>query len=57
VDVRHVIVNITTVRLEDDDAHSWLVAASVALRAFDRWIPIEDIQGIPRRFWRLLSGG
>ena len=56
VDARHAIVGITTVRLDKDDAHAWLVAASAALRALDGSVPVEDIQGIPRRFWKLLVG-
>jgi hypothetical protein len=56
LDERHVIVNISTMRLEEDDAHAWLVAASAALKALDTSVPIDDIQGIPRRFWRLIVG-
>lgn len=56
VDERHVIVSITTVRLEEDDAHDYLVAASAALAALDVELPLDDIQGIPRRFWRVLIG-
>jgi len=56
VDERHLIVNVCTVRLEEDDAHDYLVAASSALAALDMEIPLDDIQGIPRRFWRALIG-
>jgi len=56
LDERHVIVNISTIRLEEDDVHAWLVAASAALTALDRYVPIDDIQGIPRRFWSLVVG-
>jgi hypothetical protein len=54
VDARHVVVSISTIRLEEDDAHAYLVAAATALRVLDKTTPIEDIQGIPRRFWRLV---
>jgi hypothetical protein len=56
VDPRHVVVNVTTIRLEKDDAHAYLVGACAALRALETSIPVEDIQGIPRRFWGLLVG-
>ena len=56
IDERHVVVIICTINLEEDDAHSYLVAASAALRALEAVTPIEDIQGIPRRFWRLVLG-
>jgi len=56
VDERHMIVNISTVKLEEDDAHDYLVAASGALSALDVELPLDDIQGIPRRFWRVLIG-
>lgn len=56
VDERHVIVNVSTVRLEEDDAHDYLVAASGALAALDMELPLDDIQGIPRRFWRVVIG-
>jgi hypothetical protein len=56
VDDRHLVVTVTTIRLEDDEAHEYLVAASAALSVLDKRAPIEDIQGIPRRFWRFLLG-
>ena len=56
VDARHLIVSIGTVRLERDDAHAWIVAASAALRALHDVVPIEDIQGLPRAFWKVLVG-
>lgn len=56
IDARHVVMNITTIKLEEDEAHAYLVAASAALRALDELTPIDDIQGIPRRFWGLLIG-
>lgn len=56
IDARHVIVNIVTVRLAHDQAHEFLVAASAALVVLDREVPVEEIQGIPRRFWSLLIG-
>ena len=56
VDERHVIVNVSTVRLEEDNAHDYLVAASGALAALDVELPVDDIQGIPRRFWRVVIG-
>jgi len=57
VDERHVIMTVTTKRLEEDDVHEYLIAASAGLRALDESAPIDDIQGIPRRFWRILLGG
>jgi hypothetical protein len=56
VDTRHLIVSIRTVRLERDDAHAWLVAASAALRSLHEMTAIDDIQGLPRIFWRVLVG-
>jgi hypothetical protein len=56
VDERHLVVNVTTIKQEQDDAHEYLVAASAVLSILDKMVPIEDIQGIPRRFWRLLVG-
>lgn len=56
VDSRHIIATISTIRLEEDDAHAWLVAAGAVLRALDQVLPIDDIQGIPWRFWRLIVG-
>jgi hypothetical protein len=56
MDERHVIVIVSTVKLEEDDAHDYLVAASGALVALDVELPLDDIQGIPRRFWRVLIG-
>lgn len=43
VDARHLIVSIGTVRLEKDDGHAWLVAASAALRSLHEVVPIDDI--------------
>lgn len=51
IDGRHLVMNVTTIKLEHDDAHAYLVAASAALRALDEMNSIDDIQGIPRRFW------
>jgi hypothetical protein len=56
IDEQHVLVSITSVKLEKDDAHAWLVAASAALRTLEKSLPVDDIQGIPRRFWRLVLG-
>lgn len=56
VDERHAVVNIVTVRCEADDAHEYLVSASRALSVLHERAPIDDIQGIPVRFWRLLLG-
>jgi hypothetical protein len=56
IDGRHLVMSVITIKLEDDDAHSYLVAASTALRALDEVTPIDDIQGIPRRFWGALLG-
>jgi len=56
VDARHLIVSIRTVRLERDDAHAWLVAASAALRSLHDMTPVDDIQGLPRVFWKVLVG-
>jgi hypothetical protein len=56
VDGRHLIARIETIKLENDDAHAYLVAASAALIALNSTTPIEEIQGIPRRFWRIVLG-
>jgi hypothetical protein len=56
VDAQHLIVNICTIKLEKDDVHAYLVAASAVLKGLHDAIAIEDVQGIPRRFWRLLIG-
>jgi hypothetical protein len=56
VDERHLVVTVTTIKQEQDKAHEYLVAASAILSLLDKSVPIEDLQGIPRRFWRLLVG-
>lgn len=56
VDEHHLIVTVATLRQAEDQAHEYLVAASAALSALDKRLAIDDIQGIPRRFWRLLVG-
>ncbi len=56
IDPRHLVVSIATAPLEKDDAHEWLVAASAALRRLHQSAPVEDIQGIPVRFWKLVVG-
>lgn len=56
IDELHVVVGVSTIKLERDEAHAYLVAASAALRRLERTTPIDDIQGIPRRFWRLMLG-
>lgn len=56
IDALHVVLNITTVRQDADEAHEYLVAASAALLGLEQESPIDDIQGIPRRYWRLLVG-
>lgn len=56
IDRRHVVVSIMTAKLEDHDAHAYLVAASAALSALDELSAIDDIQGLPRRFWTSLVG-
>lgn len=48
--------SIALIRAKDDVAHELLVTASSALRAVDRVLPIDDVQGLPRRYWRLLLG-
>ncbi len=52
----HLVVRITTVELAMDTEHGYLVAAVAALGALEESVPIDDIQGIPRRYWRLLLG-
>lgn len=54
VDELHIVLTITSVRLENDEAHEYLIAASAALTALHTAWPIDDIQGIPIRYWRLL---
>lgn len=56
IDARHLVVNVNTIKLEEDDSHAYLVAASAALRALDSEVAIEEIQGIPRRYWRAVIG-
>jgi hypothetical protein len=56
VDPRHLFLNITTPRMDRDAAESDLVAACAALRALEQIVPIEDVQGIPRRYWRIFMG-
>jgi len=53
---RHLVISIVTVRLEDDAANAYLVAASAALVALDEMNAVEDIQGLPRVCWRELIG-
>ena len=56
VDARHLIVSIQTVRHERDDAHAWLVAAGASLRSLHAMTSVDDIQSLPRIFWRVLVG-
>jgi hypothetical protein len=56
VDERHVLVNVTTLRVAADRADTCLVAAGAALRALEAEAAIADLQGIPRSAWRLLLG-
>lgn len=53
---RHAVMSVETVRLESDEAHEYLVAAVAALGAIEKIAAVEDIQGIPRQFWRHLIG-
>lgn len=54
IDESHLLLRIVTIRLKQDLAHTYLVAASSALRTLNEMISLDDIQGIPRRYWRLL---
>lgn len=56
IDARHLVLKVSTIRLKEDDTYAYLVAAVAALMALDKEKRIEDIQGIPRRFWRVLIG-
>lgn len=53
---QYAVIVITTIRLERDEAEAYLVAASAVLTALDRIAKLADIQGIPRRYWRMLIG-
>ncbi|MFO0550972.1 MAG: hypothetical protein U0271_21455 [Polyangiaceae bacterium] len=57
VDVSHLLLRIATPRLAEDVAHAYLIAGSHALRALEKLVELDDIQGIPRRYWRHLIGG
>jgi hypothetical protein len=52
----HLLVIVQTSGLENDSAHSYLVAAARALGALESRFPIADIQGFPREYWGLLLG-
>ena len=56
IDQRHLVIGITTLRRDTTAVHSWLLSASAAMSALEKQFPIDDIQGIPRRFWTLLLG-
>ena len=56
IDRLRAAVCVRTARVANDLFAMHLVAASAALRALDRIETIEDIQGIPAPFWRLLLG-
>jgi hypothetical protein len=56
IGARHLVMSVVTIKLKKDDAHEYLAAASAALVLLDREVPIEDIQGIPRHFWRMILG-
>lgn len=53
---QHAVVSITTRRMDEEGAHASLVAAGAALRELDASHAIDDLQGIPRRYWRSLVG-
>lgn len=52
----HLIVRVTTVVHRLDLADTSLLAQAAALRALHVAAPIEDIQGFPREYWRVLIG-
>lgn len=56
IEPHHLVLSVTTIALEDDDAEEHLLAGSAALAGLKRELEIEDIQGIPLRYWRLLVG-
>ncbi len=54
VDSMHLILVVSTRKADRD--REYLGAAGAAMRALDAKHPIADVQGIPRRFWRLPLG-
>jgi hypothetical protein len=56
LDRQHLIVRIKSVRLEKDELYVYLIAASRALRTLEAQYPIDDIQGYPRAYWRMVLG-
>jgi hypothetical protein len=56
LDRQHLIVRIKSVRLEKDELYVYLIAASRALRTLEAQHPIDDIQGYPRAYWRMVLG-
>jgi hypothetical protein len=56
IDEKHLVVSVRTIALEKDEVHAWLVAGSAALRALEEVVPLDDLQGLPRRLWRLVLG-
>jgi hypothetical protein len=55
IDSRHLIVNVVTETFLDD-THAPLLLTVASLGALERRVSIDDIQGIPRRYWRVLIG-
>lgn len=56
LDRRHGVVRVTTVSLERDTLHLYLVVAGAVLRELHQAVALEEIQGLPLRYWRILVG-
>ncbi len=55
VDAMHALAHIVTRRPEQDITDAGMIAIAQVLRGLDDEWDIEDLQGIPKRFWLLLA--
>ena len=55
VDAMHALAHIVTRRPEKDITGAGMMAIAQVLRWLDDEWDIEDLQGIPKRFWLLLA--
>jgi hypothetical protein len=55
VDPMHVLAHIVTRQPEKDITDAGMIAMTQVLRGLDTEWGIEDLQGIPKRFWLLLA--
>lgn len=53
---KHLLLRVETSREADENVEADLVCSRAAVMELEREYAVEDIQGLPRRLWRLLFG-